>query len=148
MKSYKQRKIQVYLRRMGLFPGGKKKELSEIQISTMAIVRKLINNKDSELIYAPLSSTCYIKNSEYLVRFDREGITITNGKFSYFVWINEFRFSELKQMFYNVIESRMQTVEDRFNTNTLSNLRSMLQNVSTKPTTIKSGPTDSYGKGI
>jgi len=132
MKSYRNRKIRVYLRKFSNVIGGSpKKETSEIQISTMAIVRKLINNPKSELIYAPLSSTCYIENSEYLVRFDNSGITITNGKFSYFVWITESSFNDLKSMFYHILESRMDKVEERFNTNTLTNLRSMLHNVST-----------------
>lgn len=100
-----------------------KKELDSIQETTYLNIRKILSKEDSKLFVSPETSLCYVEWKDYLVKFNTNSATITNGKFSYYVWLPIKKTDDLKKMFNSVIESRIKVSEASYNSNTLKNLR-------------------------
>ena len=60
--------------------------MTEVQDTTYLLVRDLIGNENSTLLISE-SGMYYIENSHYFIRFADYEVTITNGKYSYYVWL-------------------------------------------------------------
>ena len=100
-----------------------KKGLDSIQETTYLNIRKILSKEDSKLFVSPETSLCYVEWKDYLVKFNTNSATITNGKFSYYVWLPIKKTDDLKRLFNTVIESRIKVSEDSYNENTLKNLK-------------------------
>ena len=97
--------------------------LDQVQETAVHIAKKMICNKHSELIHAPISGTFFVENTHYYIRFNDNAISITNGKFSYYVWLPGEKSDELKKLFYRITEARSRKLEKRYEETTLNNLK-------------------------
>lgn len=96
--------------------------LDQVQSTAVSIAKKMICNKNSELIHAPISGTFFVEHSHYYIRFNDNAISVTNGKFSYYVWLPGEKSDELKKLFYRITETRSRKLEKRYEESTLKNL--------------------------
>lgn len=122
----KQKRFRIYWRRFinsitSRFD--QTEELTEVQLTAITVARRLICNADSNLNYAPLSSTCYVENGHYYIRLADNAVTVTNGKFSYYVWLPANKTDEIRSLFYRVLEGRKNTIDKKYDQTTLDNLR-------------------------
>jgi hypothetical protein len=101
------------------------KNLDEIQIQTIKNIRIMMSKKDAILLIAPISGVCHIEWEHYFVKIGDSSITITNGKFSYYIWLPVTSMTYLKDMFYRQVEHRRKTLESKYDESTLSNLKSI-----------------------
>jgi hypothetical protein len=96
--------------------------LTDIQKTAFQTCKKMICNKGSDLIYAPLTSTYFVEKSHYYVRIQGTQITITNGKFSYFVVLPAHMSIELIRLFDRISQTKSNRLEQKYGKATLSNL--------------------------
>jgi hypothetical protein len=98
-------------------------KMDEVQLNAFRICRKMICDSKSELIHAPLSHIYYVENDHYYIRFSSGSVTITNGKFSYYVWLPEKMTDDLKKIFSRVSQAKSNRLEQRYEETTLENLK-------------------------
>jgi len=127
------KRLSVYVRRVNRFLKrrieGKEVKMDDIQISSFSLIKKLINHESSDLIYSPISLTYYIENKEHYVRFTNNSLTITNGKFSYYVWLPENKMEILRTIFHSKLESKKIDLDKKYNSNTLKSFREIHQSL-------------------
>lgn len=101
------------------------KNLDQIQQQTIKNIRIMMSKKEAILLVAPISGVCYIEWKHYFVRIGDSSITITNGKFSYYIWLPVTPMTYLKDMFYRQVEHRRKQLEDKYDESTLTNLKTI-----------------------
>jgi hypothetical protein len=104
-------------------------KLNDVQKMAIQTCKRLICHKDSELIYAPISKTFYVEADRYYVRIYEDSITITNGKFSYYVWIPSNVMHEIKDLFNRISQSKSNRLESRYSATTLHNLKEICESI-------------------
>jgi hypothetical protein len=104
-------------------------KLTDIQLTAITVARRLITNPSSNLNYAPISSTCYVENARYYIRLADNAITVTNGKFSYYVWLPSKESDSLRSLFYRILEGRKNSIDKRYDQTTLNNLREIAESL-------------------
>ena len=115
------RKLYRYI--MHSFGIESKEKNDPIQTQTYLNIRRIISKKDSKLSLSPESHLCYAEWNNYFIKFSDTSATITNGKFSYYVWLPTKMTDKLRKQFYSTIESRIKVSVDVYNHNTLKNLK-------------------------
>ncbi len=117
------KRLSVYVRKVNRLLKktieGKEEDLNDVQISSFSLIKKLIKHDDSDLIYSPISNTYYIENGDYYVRFTNNSLTVTNGKFSYYVWLPDKKMESLQTLFHSKLESKKEALDMKYNKNTL-----------------------------
>lgn len=113
-----------------LEPGPHLKDLSPIQKKSISIIRQAINKPDSILLIAPISSINYVEWKDYFIKFGDDSVVITNGKFSYYVYLSQAASSKLKEYFNQKVEERRKQMEDEYDQNTIKNFDDMLNSLS------------------
>ena len=103
--------------------------MTEVQDTTYLLVRDLIGNENSTLLISE-SGMYYIENSHYFIRFADYEVTITNGKYSYYVWLPIEKTNLLKEVFYRSNSKRAKKLERTYELKTLNNLKEMAQTIS------------------
>ena len=126
------KRVLIYLRRFNQY--FKKSvdhplKLNEIQSTAIKTCRKLMCNPNAELIYAPLTHTYYVESDRYYIRMFDDSVTITNGKFSYYVWIPGRMMFELKSLFNRISQAKSNRLESRYDKSTLQNLKEICDSV-------------------
>ena len=89
-------------------------EISKVNTSQCTFIcRKLIHDKNSELLIAPISEKMYIKNQELGIFITKEGneVTITNHTYSYFIKLNPHQSDKLNTFFLREMEIRAKDME-------------------------------------
>lgn len=84
-------------------------EISKVNTSQCTFIcRKLIHDKNSELLIAPISNKMYIKNQELgiFITKDANEVTITNHTYSYFIKLSSTQSEKLNSTFLKEMESR------------------------------------------
>ena len=100
-------------------------ELDPIQFEITSTIRKMMSNQESNLLIAPISNICYIEWKHYFIRFSDSSATITNGKFSYYIWLPSVTTDRLRRLFYNHAEERRMKLEGMYDKKTLENLKTV-----------------------
>ena len=101
----------------------------QVQIESINIVRKMMIKPDATLLIAPISSICYIEWKHYFIRFGDTALTITNGKFSYYIWLPSRSIEQLRENFYRNVELRRKNMEVKYDRRTLENMKSISDEV-------------------
>jgi len=89
-------------------------EISKVNTSQCTFIcRKLIHDKNSELLIAPISEKMYIKNQDLGIFITKEGneVTITNHTYSYFIKLNPNQSDKLNNYFLKEMELRAKVME-------------------------------------
>ena len=100
-------------------------KMSEVQTTAFSIVKRMIENRDAVLLPAPISATYYVEFENYFIKFTDNTVIITNGKFSYYVWMSIKKTEEMKQIFNRELERRKVIVEKKYDNQTMQNLKSI-----------------------
>ena len=124
--------LRKFRRKLKSIMDSKEEKLSEVQLKAFSITRKLIAHPNSILVPAPLSGTNYIENSNYLIRFSGNAVTITNGKFSYYVWLPNGRMDSIKEAFDRALERRTTVIESKYDSRTVLNLQQIENDITLK----------------
>jgi hypothetical protein len=111
---------------------GQKETLTEIQTTAMHITRRMICHPSSELVYAPISHLYYVENEHYFIRLGDNSLTITNGKFSYYIWLPSKNTDELRGLFYRILETRKNSIDKKYDQSTLQNLKEIAKKLEPK----------------
>lgn len=132
-----QKRTRVYIRRIfrsiaNRMEMAKAEPLSEIQTTAIQITRRMLAHPKSELVYAPLSHLYYIENEHYFIRLGDNALTITNGKFSYYIWLPAKSTDDLRAHFYRILESRKNTIDKKYDQSTLQNLKQISESLEIK----------------
>ena len=110
----------------------KEETLSDVQLKAFSITRKLIAHPNSLLVPAPISGTNYVDNSNYLIRFSGNSVTITNGKFSYYVWLPNNKMDSINETFNRSLEKKTSTLQNKYDTRTVLNLSQIEADITVK----------------
>lgn len=106
-------RYKLFLRRINKFTSFES-ELSKVNTSQCSyICRKLVHDKNSELLIAPISNKMYIKNQELGIFITKDGneITITNHTYSYFIKLGQNQSDKLNTYFLKEMEVRAKDME-------------------------------------
>lgn len=106
-----------------------KMELDDVQKEAYKTCKKMICHPKAELIYAPITSTYYIEQGHYYIRLVDGSVTITNGKFSYYVWLPSTQTSELRLLFDRISQTKSNRLEKRYADTTLENLKGITNQI-------------------
>lgn len=118
-------RLRKFFKKLSVKIDGGEPKLDDIQIESINIVKKMIVKPDATLLIAPISSICYIEWKHYFVRFGESALTITNGKFSYYIWLPSRSIDSLRENFYRNVELRRKNMEVRYDRRTLENMKSI-----------------------
>lgn len=99
------------------------KDIDDIQRQGISIIRRMMSKSDAVLLIAPISNICYIEWKQYFIKFTDNSATITNGKFSYYIWLPLATSDSLRQQFYKNVELRRRKMELNYDKKTLENLK-------------------------
>jgi hypothetical protein len=91
--------VRRYFRRFSKnFESSEVNKLDEIQKRALYTVRRMISKPDAVLLIAPISGISYIEWKHYFIRFSDTALTITNGKYSYYIWMPSSQLDKLKDI--------------------------------------------------
>lgn len=110
----------------------KEENLSDVQVKAFSITRKLIAHPNSLLVPAPISGTNYVDNSNYLIRFSGNSVTITNGKFSYYVWLPNNKMDLINETFNRSLEKKTSILQNKYDSRTVLNLSQIETDITVK----------------
>lgn len=122
-------RLRKFFKKLSVKIDGGETKLDDIQIEAINIVKKMIVKPEATLLIAPISSICYIEWKHYFVRFGESALTITNGKFSYYIWLPSRSIDSLRENFYRNVELRRKNMEVRYDKRTLENMKSISDEV-------------------
>jgi len=115
-------RLRRFFKKLSIKIDGGESKLDDIQIESINIVRKMMIKTDATLLIAPISSICYIEWKHYFIRFGDSALTITNGKFSYYIWLPSRSIEQLRENFYRNVELRRKNMEVKYDRRTLENM--------------------------
>jgi hypothetical protein len=107
-----------------------RRDLSENQKLTLKIVRKLIFNRNSELLIAPISYNFYIIHKDMMVKIKDDQVEIINGKYFYDVTLPPAAIRALEHQIKNRLEIRIRMSEDEVINKTKRSLSTILEELS------------------
>lgn len=122
-------RLRRFFKKLSIKIDGGESKLDDIQIESINIVRKMMIKTDATLLIAPISSICYIEWKHYFIRFGDSALTITNGKFSYYIWLPSRSIDQLRENFYRNVELRRKNMEVKYDRRTLENMKSISDEV-------------------
>ena len=96
---------------------------------TVEICKKLINDPDSELTYAPISAKRFIKNESksMFVVIEHHTINLINHVYSYSVYLSKNSdYNEIIGGFDKILENKRQSLEDEITSNIQHSLQTIL----------------------
>jgi hypothetical protein len=97
---------------------------------TVEICKKLINDPESKLTYAPISNKRFIKNEEksMFIVIEQHTINLINHVYSYSVYLsNSSDYNEIITSFDKVLEFERQSLEDEIRSNIQHSLTTILE---------------------
>jgi hypothetical protein len=97
---------------------------------TVEICKKLINDPESKLTYAPISNKRFIKNEEksMFIVIEQHTINLINHVYSYSVYLsNSNEYNEIITSFDKVLEFERQSLEDEIRSNIQHSLTTILE---------------------
>jgi hypothetical protein len=97
---------------------------------TVEICKKLINDPESELTYAPISSKRFIKNESksMFVVIEHHTINLINHVYSYSVYLSKNSdYNEIIGGFDKILENKRQSLEDEITSNIQHSLQTILK---------------------
>jgi hypothetical protein len=97
---------------------------------TVEICKKLINDPESKLTYAPISNKRFIKNEEksMFIVIEQHTINLINHVYSYSVYLsNSNDYNEIITSFDKVLEFERQSLEDEIRSNIQHSLTTILE---------------------
>jgi hypothetical protein len=97
---------------------------------TVEICKKLINDPDSELTYAPISAKRFIKNESksMFVVIEHHTINLINHVYSYSVYLSKNSdYNEIVGGFDKILENKRQSLEDEITSNIQHSLQTILK---------------------
>ena len=97
---------------------------------TVEICKKLINDSESELTYAPISGKRFIKNESkhMFVVIEHHTINLINHVYSYSVYLSKNSdYNEIVGSFDKILEDKRQCLEDEIRTNIQHSLQTILK---------------------
>ena len=106
-------RYKLFLRKFNKFTS-LESELSKVNTSQCTFIcRKLIHDKRSELLIAPISQKMYIRNHNLGIFITKEAneVTITNHTYSYFIKLNLSQSQKLDTFFLKEMEERAKIME-------------------------------------
>jgi hypothetical protein len=97
---------------------------------TVEICKRLINNPESKLTYAPISNKRFVKNEEknMFIVIEQHTINLINHVYSYSVYLsNSNEYNEIISGFDKVLEHERQSLEDEIRSNIQHSLTTILE---------------------
>jgi len=97
---------------------------------TVEICKKLINDPESELTYAPISAKRFIKNESksMFVVIEHHTINLINHVYSYSVYLSKNSdYNEIVGGFDKILENKRQSLEDEITSNIQHSLQTILK---------------------
>lgn len=103
---------------------------SETQMLSMKIFEKAIFSPEAELLIAPISYTLYARLGDLFIILEGRDLRIINGKYQYYVVLNEKSAEDLDRKFRRALESRIKKLEVQVTTNVKKSLQNILEELS------------------
>ena len=104
--------------------------VTEEEIITVEICKKLISDSESELTYAPISGKRFIKNESkhMFVVIEHHTINLINHVYSYSVYLSKNSdYNEIVVSFDKILEDKRQCLEDEIRSNIQHSLQTILK---------------------
>lgn len=128
MMTYKIKKIRVKLRNFGKSIGvvDKTVRLTKRQKKIISILKKVINNPNSEMMVDPVYYSCYVQYKNYFIKLTKTSILIRSPNSEWYAEIDISVGEKLVDQFYNKVSERRITLENSFETNSIIRLNKIL----------------------
>jgi hypothetical protein len=123
-------RLRLWISKVFLSMSQQRGDLSENQKITLKIVRKLIFNRNSELLIAPISYNFYIIYNDMMVKIKDNQVEIINGKYFYDVSLPQGVIRELEHQIKNRLEVRIKMSEEEVTRKTKRSLNTILEELS------------------
>jgi hypothetical protein len=123
-------RFRLWATKVFLSMSQERRDLSENQKLTLKIVRKLIFNRNSELLIAPISYNFYIIHKDMMVKIKDDQVEIINGKYFYDVTLPPAVIRALEHQIKNRLEIRIRMSEDEVINKTKRSLSTILEELS------------------
>lgn len=123
-------RFRLWVTKVFLSMSQERRDLSENQKLTLKIVRKLIFNRNSELLIAPISYNFYIIHKDMMVKIKDDQVEIINGKYFYDVTLPPAVIRALEHQIKNRLEIRIRMSEDEVINKTKRSLSTILEELS------------------
>lgn len=123
-------RFRLWATKVFLSMSQERRDLSENQKLTLKIVRKLIFNRNSELLIAPISYNFYIIHRDMMVKIKDDQVEIINGKYFYDVTLPPAVIRALEHQIKNRLEIRIRMSEDEVINKTKRSLSTILEELS------------------
>lgn len=130
----KSHKLKRFFQKIGIFlvkklhnPGRKK--LTKTQIEASIVFRKLLLDPKTDILISPISDKYYIRNDKkkILIVLSNMNISIINHIFGYDVFIPNYFYENLKDLFYEEVENRRWKMEEEYRNNVKNNLQQVIR---------------------
>ena len=118
-------KLRNLIRRIKVLMDSEPIKPTPKQLAAISVIRKAILKPEATLSITPLSGIQYIECDNYYIEFGRDFVIITNGKFSYNIYLTPEMLINLIELFNRVIENQYQITKDKYDANALKNLNKM-----------------------
>lgn len=126
----KRRFQRIYIKIKKINNPSRNYKKTEAEIDSCAIFRKLVRDKDSELLISPLSEKYYVKRGDILVILESHQISIINHIYGYNIPINKKVSDLLIKFFFNEVELRRNNMEQDYRNNVIHSLKSLFESLS------------------
>ncbi len=123
---YRFKRFKVKLKNLGR----KKLELDEVQQKAYNIVIKMINDKDSDLMYDNTNSRRVIEHGEIYVSITKNHIFIINGVYYYDIFVDDITKENIAEKFDNKISRKINAREQRAMAKVKKSLDMIFDNIS------------------
>lgn len=122
---YRIKRLRVKLNNLGK----KKLELDDVQQRAYNIVIKIINDKDSDLMYDTLGRRI-IENDEIYVSINKNHIFIINGVYNYDIFVDDVTKDNITEKFDSKLIRKINSREQRAMNKVKNSLDTIFENIS------------------
>ena len=126
-------RFRLWLSKVFLSMSQERGDLTENQKLTLKIIRKLIFNREAELLMAPISYNFYIIHNDMMVKIKDAQVEIINGKYFYDVSLPPSVIRALEHQIKNRLEIRIRMSEEEVTRKTKRSLSTILEELSEDP---------------
>jgi hypothetical protein len=120
-------KIGIYLTKK-LNTVGKEK-LNDNELEASILFRKLLEDSSTDLLTSPLSGKYYLKSTKRKMLFilNKHSLFIINNSHGYTVYISNFLYEKMRNIFVEEIEKRRIDMEKEFSINIKHSLKNIIK---------------------
>jgi hypothetical protein len=129
-------KFKRFFQKIGIFLVKKvnisnRQKLTKTELEAGIVFRKLVKNKNTELLISPYSGKCYLRNNDknILIVLSSNNISIINHIFGYDISIPNHLYENLRNTFNETVEFRRSEMEEEYRSNVRHSIQQVIKSL-------------------